>query len=71
MVQGARLKIILHSNGRELLVYDATPIMRVVADRGVPLKFNGWRAMEKDAARALLREVLDAGCYTKTSLERE
>lgn len=61
--------ILIHSDGRTLDVYRMPdPIMRLVADRGCPLKMNGWHVMDEEAARAALREIVATGLYSKVAL---
>lgn len=54
---------LIRCDGRELTVRDAGPILMVVRAAAMPLKHNGWRLMEDDAARDLLRELLASGLY--------
>lgn len=57
---------IIHCDGRTLEVRDAGPvIMRLLAPPGQPIKLNGWRLLEDDEAREVLRGLLDIGVYGK------
>lgn len=56
---------LVYSNGKKLEVYDlGSPVIAFRAHE-VPLKYNGYRIVQDDAARDIVREVLKSGHYTK------
>jgi len=50
-------------DGRLLEVRDAGPVVFRLRARSVPIKVNGSRLHEDDAARDLLRALLETGLY--------
>jgi hypothetical protein len=52
---------LIRCNGRELEVRDVGPVVYRLAASAVPIKLHGWRILEDDAARELLRQVQEAG----------
>lgn len=54
---------LIHSTGSELTVRDVGPVVFRLRAGRVPLRHNGWRILEDDAARDLLRELLACGLY--------
>lgn len=57
---------IIHCDGKTLEIRDAGPvIMRLLAPSGQPIKLNGWRLLEDDEAREVLRGLLDMEVYSK------
>ncbi len=54
-------------NGLEMTVRDAGPVLMRFVRRpgGPPLKHNGSRVVEDDAARDITREVLALGWYER------
>ncbi len=63
---------LLRSNGRHLEIYDiaATPLMRISSIQ-FPLKHNGWRIVEDDIARSLVREIIDNELYDVLSFRNK
>ncbi len=54
---------LIHSTGRELTVRDVGPVIFRLTAGAVPIKVNGYRIVEDDAARETLRGLLDTGLY--------
>lgn len=54
---------LIHSDGRELTVRDAGPVIFRLRARDVPIKLNGCHVVDDDEARRELRELLDLGLY--------
>ena len=54
---------LVHCDGRTLTVRDAGPVVFRMVARDAPIKVNGWRLLEDDDARALLRELLALKMY--------
>jgi hypothetical protein len=52
---------LLTCNGRELEVRDVGPVVYRLVAGEVPIKLHGRFAMDDDAARDLLRELIEAG----------
>lgn len=59
---------LIASNGEELTVRDAGPVLMTVRRRpgGPPIKLNETRVVDDVAARATIRELLDTGLYDRT-----
>jgi hypothetical protein len=54
---------LIRSTGRDLEVFDISgPVFRLKAGP-VPIKLNGWRIVEDDEARAIVKEQLATGLY--------
>lgn len=51
----------IHSNGRELTVRDAGPVLMRLRAGPAPIKCNGWNLLEDDEARDLVRRLLAEG----------
>jgi hypothetical protein len=56
---------LVYSNGKKLEVYDLGPPVIAFRAGSVPIKHNGYRIVEDDVAREIVRDVLKAGIYTK------
>lgn len=58
---------LLRGNGKFVEVYDVPgpAILRLNAV-GAPLMLHGWKLLEEDAARELLREIMAPGNYEKS-----
>lgn len=56
---------LLRGNGTEVTVRDVGPVLARVIQRpgGPPIKFNGYRIVDEDEARAVLRKLINAGLY--------
>lgn len=56
---------LVRSDGRALTVMDVGPVLMTVSSikGGPPIKHNGWKILEDDEARELVRELLRSGCY--------
>jgi hypothetical protein len=52
---------LLRCNGRELEVRDVGPVVCRLAAGAAPIKLHGWHLLDNDAARALLRDLVEAG----------
>lgn len=57
---------LIHSTGAELTVRDLGPVLVRFQSDQVPLKFNGYRIVEDEEARRVVRELLDLGIYKRT-----
>jgi hypothetical protein len=51
---------ILRCNGRHLEVRDVGPVIYELAANSVPIKLHGTFLLEDDAARELVRQLVDA-----------
>ncbi len=60
---------LIHSNGAILEVRDLGPVVFRLRAATVPIKVNGYRMIEDDAARGLLRELLACGLYEGGKVE--
>ncbi len=54
---------LIHSTGRELTVRDVGPVIFRLTAGAVPIKHNGFHVVEDDAARKMMRALLDTGLY--------
>ncbi len=54
---------LIYSTGRVLEVRDVGPVIFRLTAGAVPIKVNGYRIVEDDAARETLRGLLDTGLY--------
>ncbi len=70
VVGSNRVKLI-HSNGAVLEVRDLGPVVFRLRAVTVPIKVNGYRMVEDDAARDLLRELLACGLYEGGKVEEK
>ena len=59
---------LIYSNGRELICYEVRPVYRITTT-SVPIKHNGYKILDDDAARAILRELLEYDCYRGEKLD--
>ncbi len=60
---------LIYSNGALLEVRDLGPVVFRLRAGRVPLKYNGYRILEDEAARDLLRELLATGLYEGGKVE--
>jgi hypothetical protein len=60
---------LIYSTGRELTVRDVGPVIFRLTAGAVPIKLNGYRIVEDDAARETLRGLLDLGLYAGGRVE--
>jgi hypothetical protein len=56
---------LVYSNGKKLVVYDLCDPVITIHAGAVPIKYNGYRIVNDDIARNILREALKSGLYTK------
>lgn len=56
---------LVRGNGKEVTVRDIGPVLMTIRSRsgGPPIKHNKWQILEDDAARDLVRELLQTGLY--------
>ena len=60
---------LIHSSGAILEVRDLGPVVFRLRAVTAPIKINGYRILEDDAARGLLRELLAYGLYEGGKVE--
>lgn len=52
---------LIHGTGAIVEVRDCGPVLMLLRAGPAPIKCNGWRVLEDDDARALVRRLLDEG----------
>lgn len=56
---------LVECNGKTLTVRDVGDVLLTLRAGAIPIKFNGHKVMDDNAARKLIRELLDTGFYAK------
>lgn len=61
---------LLYGNGSVLEVRNVSEVIyRIRAGNNIPIKFNGYRILEDDAAREALKDVLELGYHEGEKVE--
>ena len=56
---------LIHSNGKELTVYDIGPAIMTLKAKTIPLRNNGYQIIEDEKARTILKDYMATGLYDK------
>jgi len=54
---------LIECNGKHLTVRDVGPPLMKLSAAAIPLKYNGKHLLDDDAARRIIRDLLDTNLY--------